>query len=790
MDDAQYVEPVDPEEDWFEEEEIGDPEEKEFGALDAAEDDGEFDANLAEQLDDDYLSRLAQRVCEWVKADTETRADWQAREARGIRLLGVTEKVEGGADFEGAAKVVHPMLALAMVQFQSRAIKELWPAGGPVKTVVLGEKTEERADQSERVEGYLNYLYSERMPGAFAETDRLLQRLPGAGSAFKRVYRCPIEQEVVSMYTEPSRVYVPYDATSLQTAGRFTYEFPETANDTRRKQNAGFYLDDERVNLQDPTGREHDLNATERAVDDADGKAPAYAAADEDGEDRPYTRYECACFLDLPGHEDEDEEGMTTGIGLPYLVTVDKEAQKVLRIARNWRDGDPLKKRRVHLIHYYFTPGFGFYGFGLYHLIGGLASAATGAIRSLLDAAYLHNIKGGFYSKDAAMRTGDIKMRMGEWNELPLSPEEMDRAFHEFVYSAPSDTLVKLLDLIQSLGGQLGSTSDNLLGDANNNAPVGTTLALIEQGLEPISAIHKRLHEAQQQEFRLVAELVSESMDASYPYAVEGADREVMAADFDERVDVLPKSDPNTVTNTQRIARAQSVVQLADGASDLYDRRRAHRDMLEVMRVPNIDELLPEPGETPRMDPVSEGAAMMRAEPVQVFEDQDHAAHLQVHRAGMGALPEDLLKEIGAAAKSHMHEHMALLYRGQVMAGIGVAAPPGPDAPPEVQAAFARLAAEVPLHPLPSVETTPDAGGSGEDASLDRKTEAEIARKDTAAEAEIARKDRSHAAEMERQVADDITATRMEKARVIAAMEQAANTAPRGAVAGGIDAFA
>lgn len=738
-----------------------------------------FHENLAEQMDEGYLDRLAQRVHEWVDADEASRSDWQEREARGIRLLGVTDKVEGGADFEGASRSVHPMLALAMTQFQSRAIKELWPAGGPVKTVVLGEKTNERAQQAERVEGYLNYLYTRLMPGAFVELDRLLQRLPMSGSVFKRVYFCPVEREVVARQVEPSRVYVPYRATDLRSAPRFTYEWDETQNETRRLQYDGFYLGEERARLQRPFASGDDLNATEAAIDDAVGQVSVEA----DDEDSVYKRYECACFLDLPGFEDEGDDGESTGIALPYLVTVDKDSQRTLRIARNWAPDDALKRRRVHLIHYYFTPGFGFFGWGLFHLIGGLSSVATGALRALLDAAFLENTKGGFIARDVAMRMGKTKIEMGRWNEVDALPEEVATAFHEFRYSPPSETLVKLLDLVQTLGGQLGSTTDNLLGDANNNAPVGTTLALIEQGLEPISAVHQRLHVSQCEEFRLVAELVAENMPDEYPYAVPGANRMVMASDFDARVDVLPVSDPSTVTNTQRITRAQSVVQLADSAPDLYDRRQAHKDMLEVMRVPNADELIPaDDAEIPRREPVAEGMALLVGQPVQVFPDQDHAAHLVVHGAWWASIPEEMRERLAASYQAHDAEHRAQLYRSEMARRMGVDLPmPGEELPPEVEAQLAQAAAMAAESGGAVSMPMAEAPAAGDDGEANAKAAADIGRKNAQAEADIARKDRSAQAEIERRAADDIARDLVEAAHTRGAMaDMGIDEAPMG----------
>lgn len=737
-----------------------------------------FDENLAEYLDDDYLDRLAQRIIDWVDEDKQAREPWQQREARAMRMLGITEETEGGADFPGASRAVHPLLTLGCVQFQSRSISEIWPAGGPAKTIVLGHADEEREKQAKRVGAFLNYQYTRLMPGAFEEKDRLLMRLPMSGSCFMRVYYDPLEETVVSRMADAQKVYVPYAATDLASCPRFTYEFEETHPQTLEKQEAGYYLDAELIA---PHDAGQDNGPVDIAIDEAEG---ATSISTYEEEDALYTRYETACFLSLP---DEVYEGEN----LPYLVTIDKDNQKVLRIQRNWRPSDQKRRRRVHLIHYYFVPGFGFYGYGFTHLIGGLQSAATGALRALLDSAYLSNMQGGFVTRDARMGRGKLEVKMGQWNEVDVDAETLNKAFFPFPYKEPSDALTKLLEIIEELGNSVQTTTENVVGESNNNAPVGTTLALIEQGLKVFSAIHKRLHEAQTRELRLVAELNAEYLPQEYPYLIEGEEQSVFAADFDDRVDVMPVSDPNVVTNTQRIAQAQSVRQMAMEAPDLYDRRAVERWMLETLRVPDIDAKLPDQNMIPRRDPVSESEAAIRNEPIQVYPDQDHAAHIAVHTVALMALTPELQETVAPALQAHIAEHQAQFYRAQMAAQMGIELPqPGEEIDPQMEMQLAQMAAQIPQITLASAQA-PGPDPAMAKVETDRmKTEAEIQRKDTesAHKMQIAEQQNMQAQQQaEIAAADEIAEGLLEEARARSAMLKqdfgAESQAPKGLAA-------
>lgn len=684
----------------------------------------DHDANLAEYLEDNDLARLATDIIDWVETDEISRQDWYDREKEGIRLLGVSKLTLGGGDFKGASKAVHPLLAEACVQFQARAISEMWPAHGPVKTVVIGDSNDQREQQSHRVQQFMNYQYTESMPGAFEEEDSMLFRLPLSGSCFKQVNFDPLCNSMVSRYIEASNMIVPYAATDLDSVLRYTERFIESGNDTRKKIVAGVYrevkLIDSNSGTDIHTEVQHEIDATEGSE-----------YVEYEG-DQPYERYKTYCFLDLPGFEDKGEGGKKTGIALPYEVVVDVDNQQVLSVHRNWREEDPLKKRWVQHIHYKFLPGLGFYGYGFLHTIGGLAEAATGAMRALLDAAGFANLQGGFRSRDAKIIGGDRPVGMGEFIETEASPEELRTAFFPLPYKEPSETLYKMLGYLDEVGRRFASTTEAMVGDANNTGPVGTTVALIEQGMKVFSAIHLRLHKAHRNEFRLLAELNAKFLPQTYPYDVPGESREVMQADFDGRVDVLPVSDPNLVSNSQRVAQAQATLELAERAPDLYDMRAVHRSMLSAMRSENIDELMPNQQELPRLDPVTENVAIMTGSPVRVFEDQDHQAHLAVHKNWWATVSDDDQERLAGAFISHVSEHTALAYKLAMQQLMQVQIP-GAGIDPQAEAQIAQMAAQVSqiyteMVPKPDL---PD------EAIKDEKAKRDIARRDAKAAADI-----------------------------------------------------
>lgn len=540
----------------------------------------EFDdshyANLADTLDDSVLSKLAMDVIKWVEWDEDSREDWETRESKGIRLLGVSSQTEGGALFEGASKVTHPLLAEAITQFHSRAIAELWPPEGPVKAVALGDPMPETAEQAERVQDYMNYQYTQLMPGGFEEEDQMLFRLPLSGSCFKKVYFDPLEDAVCSRFVEPADFIAPYSATDLRSSPRFTHRIREMHNDVKRKMAYGYYI---KTDLAMPLNEGHDYPRTLDEIDHTEGKSRTQV-----DEDERHTILEMYVDYDLPGHEDD--------YALPYIVTVDRDEQKVLRVQRNWKPDDERKRKRIYFAHYKFTPGFGFYGYGLLHLIGGLSNSATGALRALLDSAQYSNLQGGFRTRDSKIIGGDTPIAPGEWREVQSSMEELKNGFFPLPTKEPSKVLFELLGYLDERGQRFASTTENMVGEATNTAPVGTTMALIEQGSKVFTAIHKRLHEAHAKEFRIVAELNYEYLpEEGYPYAVKGGNRSIMASDFDDRVDVIPVSDPALISNTQRIAQAQALLDMSERHADKINVEKAVRNMLAALRV-NPDEYM------------------------------------------------------------------------------------------------------------------------------------------------------------------------------------------------------
>ena len=548
---------------------------------------GHYD-NLVDAIDPAFVGRLGADIIQWVRWDEETRKDWSARDKEGIRLLGVSDQPLSKAIFEGASQVVHPILADAVISFHSRMIAELWPPEGPVKAVVMGDPTSEINGQCERVQDYMNYQYTEDMPGGFEEEDALLFRLPLSGSAFKKTYFDPLCRKPVSRMVSAEDFIVPFSATDLETCHRYTYRYREMHNVAMKKAANGYYSKSAR--LTPPRTEQYDYPEVKEEIDHTEGKRPSGT-----GEDSRHTFLEMVVDLDIPGLEDIDPiTNEPTGIALPYLVIVSRDDQSVLRIQRNYEPEDQDKKRIVEFTHYKLLPGLGFYGYGLLHFIGGLAFSASGAVNALLDAAGFANLPAGFRTREARMKGDQPPLKFGEWREIDCSAEDINKAFFKLPYDEPSDVLFELLKYLDEKAGQfLGPGADVLTGDAPNNAPVGTTLALIEQGSKTFTSVHLRLHKAHKQEFRKVARLNSMYIpEGGYPYYVKGASREIFATDFDERVDVIPVSDPSLISNTQRIHQAQAVLDLAEKHPEEVSIVEAIRLMLTAIRVPNVDELM------------------------------------------------------------------------------------------------------------------------------------------------------------------------------------------------------
>ena len=736
-------------------------------------------ANLAEQLDSNVLADLARDVIEWADGDEQSRAEWYERERDGMVLMGLIKDTRFVAPFEGASDVTHPLLAEACSTFQARAIAELWPSGGPVKTIVMGDDPDGSVEeQAERVRDFMNYQYMSVNDG-FTHTDKMLARLPMSGSCFKKQWFCWQTRIVRSTYVPAEDFLVPYTADSLTTAPRYTHRMRNVSGRTiKRLQARGFYRQDAR--LMESSSLDADATIVHQAVDDAEGRQPVdYYEADQG-----YLLLECNCYLDLPGLESPD------GVPSPYVVTVERESQVVLSVRRAWLpDDDGDRERFTQYTHYYFLPGFGFYGYGFSHLLGGLARAATGTLRGFLDAAGFANARGGFMSRDAKMPSNS-PLAMGEWRQVEMTAEELAKCFFPMDYREPSQSLFHVLGYLDELGRRYSSTTETLVGDAKNTGPVGTTLALIEQGLKVFTAIHKRLHEAQAIEFRNMATLYSLHLpDGPYPYLVEGAEKVVMRQDFDARVDVIPVSDPNVPSNTQKITQAQAVVELSERAPDLYDRRAVHKRMLVAMQVADPDELLPEQGELEPKDPISEGAQLFRGEPTKAFIEQDHKAHLAAHLMWWQQMvPEDMRKQLEPTYVAHMAEHLAFDYQLQVLQQLGL----GPEAleDPQIAQQLAGAAAQVAqLMGMPSIGLEEAEAQTGEDPERESarkdaevqarieaeqlRLQAETTRKDAEAQAKIERDDIRAAAELERMREQEARAAEREQAKLEAEKKQA-----------------
>ena len=547
---------------------------------------GHYD-NLVDVLPDTMLRHLATDTINHVRWDEETREEWSKRESEGIRLLGVSDRRSLAAAFKGASCVNHPLLVEAVTQFHSRALAEIWPPEGPVKCVTLGEKSKELLDQAERVQDYMNYQYTEEMPGAFEEEDNLLFRLPLSGSCFKKIYYDPLLDKLCSRLIEPADFIVPFSATDLQTAPRYTHRYRESHNQVMKKVKSGYYAKTRILNR--PVNETWDYPEVKDEIDHTEGRQRVSM------DDSRHTILEM--YIDLEMEDtplaDVDEYGVSTGVALPYIVWCNRDDQEIVRIQRNWDPDDEKQTPEINCVHYRFMPGLGFYGFGLLHLIGGLSKSSTGALNALMDAAAFANLQGGFVTRDARLKMGDVALSPGEWKEVDISAEEMNKAFFHVPYSEPSPTLFKLLEYLDERAQRFAGTTDVMMGDANPNAAVGTTLAMVEQGGKTFSAIHRRLHVAHRNEFRILAKMNARYLpENGYPYYTAKGDRMVMASDFDKRIDVVPVSDPSIISNTQRIVQAQEVLALAEKYPDKIDISLAIKAMLQALRVSNFEEMM------------------------------------------------------------------------------------------------------------------------------------------------------------------------------------------------------
>jgi hypothetical protein len=613
----------------------------------------DHNANLAEVLDDDVLGDLSSDIRAKFREDVESREDWEEAIAKGLGLLGINYE-DRSEPFLGASGVTHPLLSEAVTQFQAQAYKEMLPSGGPVKTQILGSPTKETEDQAQRVEDFMNYQITEVMEEYDPDTDQMLFYLPLTGSTFKKVYFDETKQRAISKFVPAEDMVVPYSASDLRTAERVTHVVRMTYNDIRKLQVAGVYRD---VELSE-TGDGSDEGAIQERADELLGLRPNYS-------DDSYTLLECHIDLDLEGFEDTDMEGNPSGIMLPYIVTLDQNSGKVLSVVRNFREQDPLKRKRQYFVHFKFLPGFGFYGFGLLHTIGGLSRAATSILRQLIDAGTLSNLPAGFKARGVRIRNDDEPLNPGEFRDIDVPGGDLKNSIIPLPYKEPSGTLAQLLGVVVDSGKRFAQVADAKIADVNSQAPVGTTVALIEQGSKIISSIHKRLHYGQKQEFRMLAEIFSEN-PVPYPYFVGNVPPETMQADFDGRVDILPVSDPNIFSMSQRLSLAQTQLQMAQAAPQMHNLREAYRRMYDALDIKNIDAILPEPPQPQPTDPATENGNALKGMPLQAFPEQDHEAHVRAHIPFLANPASQANPQGYLMLHAHVQDHIGMMARDQV----------------------------------------------------------------------------------------------------------------------------
>ena len=614
-----------------------------------------FDANLAEVLDEGTLGELSSELRASYNEDLDSRDEWEETYVKGLDLLGLKTE-ERTTPFEGASGITHPMISESVTQFQAQAYKELLPAGGPVRTNVLGLQNAEREEQANRVKDFMNYQITEVMEEYDPDMDQMLFYLPLSGSTFKKVYFDQTRQRAVAKFIPAQDLVVPYSASDLATSTRVTHVLRMDENDVRKMQVAQVYRD---VDLQTSSDTEED--PVKQKVNELEGISKNYS-------DDVLTILEMHVELDLERFEDLDPEtGEPTGIRLPYVVTIDESSGKVLAIRRNYDMTDPLKRKRQYFVHYKFMPGLGFYGFGLVHMIGGLGRAATSLLRQLIDAGTLANLPAGFKARGVRVRNSDEPLQPGEFRDIDAPGGSIRDAIIPLPYKEPSATLAQLLGGLVNDGRRFVALADQQMSDMNQETPVGTTVAMLERGMKVMSAIHKRMHYAQKTEFRLLARIFAENLPPMYPYEVAGAPQQVKMQDFDARIDVLPVSDPNIFSMSQRVTLAQTQLQLAQSNPQMHNLHAAYRRMYQALEVQNIDEILPPPPPPPQpQDPAIENGLLIGGQTPQAFAQQDHDAHLTAHIALLEIPMLQNAPPVLSALFTHTLQHVSFKAREQV----------------------------------------------------------------------------------------------------------------------------
>jgi hypothetical protein len=631
---------------------------------------GGFEANLAEDIEERDLATLASELLGDYESDISSRRDWLDTYVKGLKLLGLKYE-ERTEPWPGACGVFHPLLMESAVKFQSETIMETFPAMGPVKTLIIGKETPDKKEAAIRVQDDMNYQLTEVMKEYRPEHERMLISMCLSGNAFKKIYFDPSMDRQTAVYIPAEDIIVSYGTSNLESAERVTHRMRKTQNELRRLQVAGFYRD---VDLGEPT-------VIMDEVEKQKAKDQGFAASI----DTRFQLLEMHVDLDLEGHEDVGKDDEPTGIALPYVVTIEKGTQTVLSIRRNWLEEDKKKLKRQHFVHYGYIPGFGFYYFGLIHLIGGHTQAATSLLRQLVDAGTLSNLPGGLKSRGLRIKGDDTPIAPGEFRDVDVPSGAIRDNILPLPYKEPSQTLLALMDKIVLDGQKFAATADLNVSDMSSQAPVGTTLAVLERLLKVMSAVQARIHYAMKQEFQLLKLIIRDNTPKEYSYEPESGDRKAKQSDYDQ-VNVIPVSDPNASTMAQKVVQYQAAMQMAQGAPQLYDLAYLHRQMLEVLGIKNFEKIIPLENDMKPVDPVSENMAIMNGKPVKAFMYQDHTAHMGVHISAakdpkimqiMGQNPQ--AQAIMAAAQAHIMEHVAFQYRAEIEQQLGAALPPMPD---------------------------------------------------------------------------------------------------------------
>lgn len=651
----------------------------------------DYDANLAEYMSENELQSLASELIGDYEQDLASRKDWLDTYVKGLKILGIRYE-DRTEPWPGACGVFHPLLMESAVKFQSETIIETFPAMGPVKTKIVGKETPEKKDSAIRVADDMNYQLTEKMKEYRPEHERLLLSLALAGNAFKKVYFDPSLGRQTAVYIPAEDIVVPYGAPNLDTADRVTHRMRKTKNEVKKLQYAGFY-------------RDVDLGEPMRVMDEVEKQKAEDQGFSASMDDR-FQLLEMHVNIELPGYPDVDKDNNETGIALPYVVTIEKGTGTILAIRRNWREDDKLKEKRQHFVHYGYIPGFGFYYFGLIHLIGGHSKAATSLLRQLIDAGTLSNLPGGLKSRGLRIKGDDTPIAPGEFRDVDIPSGAIRDNILPLPYKEPSQTLAMLMDRVVEEGRRFAAVSDLKISDMSSQAPVGTTLAVLERVLKVMTAVQARVYYAMKQEFKLLATIIRDNTPDEYSYEPEVGDRKAKKADYDD-VDVIPVSDPNASTMSQKVVQYQAVLQLSQTAPQLYDLPYLHRQMIETLGIKNAEKLVPLASDAKPRDPITENMDVMTGKPVKAFMYQDHEAHIAVHMA-LGQDPKiaaqigqnPMAQQITAALQAHIMEHTAFQYRREIEKQLGAALPPLPqddreeyDLPPEFEAQLSQLAA-------------------------------------------------------------------------------------------------